>query len=218
MPVTKNIFIFGDSITYGEWDDNGGWANRIRQHYDRQILPTPDDYMIIYNLGIPSDTSTGLADRLELETRSRLSPNPGVKAIQFVIAIGANDARWLTEDNCRGVELEQYKTNLTVITKAAQRFSNDIVFVGLLPCIEEDVLHASTKHGWIETYTNVALSDYNNALKQYCLDNAIQFIDLFDTFNTHPESLFSDGLHPNNAGHQLICEYVLAFLEGNTKP
>ena len=213
MPVTKNIFIFGDSITYGEWDSKGGWANRIRCHLDALVLPKPDDYIISYNLGIPSDTSTGLAQRLEAETRARLDPNPSVKTIQIIIAVGANDARWLTDEARRGVNAEQFKINLTSITQAAQRHSSDIIFVGLLPCDEQQALQSATKHGWIETFDNDSLMKYNSIVEQHCLENKLKFVNVYELFiNNNPEQLLSDGLHPNNKGHALIFDALLKQL------
>ena len=213
MPVTKNIFIFGDSITYGEWDQCGGWANRIRSYYDNAVLPAPDDYIITYNLGIPSDTSDGLAQRLAAETQSRLTPNPGLSNIQFIIAIGANDSRWLTADNQRGVELSQFKSNIKKITAAANSFSSDITFIGLLPCVEQTVLQSAKKHNWVETYDNQALAHYNDAIKLHCQQSGHGFIDLFNMFMKNDcESLLSDGLHPNSSGHSLICEFIISQL------
>ncbi len=214
MPVIKNIFIFGDSITYGEWDQSGGWANRIRSYYDQLVLPVPGDYIITYNLGIPSDTSDGLAQRLTQETRSRLTPNPSVRNIQFIIAIGTNDSRWLIEEQRRGVELDQFTINLEKITAAAKLFSNDISFIGLLPCIEETVLKSAEKHQWVEIYDNRALMQYDEAIRQHCLLSNLEFIDLYDAFIMHNHaSLLNDGLHPNADGHAMISDLILTRLK-----
>ena len=214
MPVIKNIFIFGDSITYGEWDNSGGWANRIRAHYDDLVLPVPDNYIITYNLGIPSDTSTGLAQRLTQETQSRLSPNPSVTNIQFIIAIGANDSRWLAAEQKRGVELNEFKSNLEKITAAANLFSSQIAFIGLLPCVEQTVLQSAKKHGWVETYDNQAIELYNQVIKTHCQQSGHDFIDVYNAFMENGyESLLSDGLHPNNNGHSMLCDLILAQLK-----
>ena len=213
MPVTKNIFIFGDSITYGEWDQSGGWANRIRSHYDDLVLPLPDDYIITYNLGIPSDTSDGLAQRLAQETQSRLTPNPSVNNIQFIIAIGANDARWLLDEQRRGVDVNQFKINLERISAAANSFSGNIIYVGLLPCAERTVVETAAKHQWIETYDNQALQQYNEVIKLHCLQSGHEFVDTYSAFvNNNHESLLSDGLHPNDGGHAIIFDLIFHLI------
>ena len=213
MPVRKNIFIFGDSITYGEWDQSGGWANRIRSHYDDLVLPVPDDYIITYNLGIPSDTSHGLAQRIQQETQSRLTPNPNVSDIEFIIAIGANDARWLVEEQRRGVELDCFKANLKQISSTAGLFSSKIIFIGLLPCVEDTVLKSAEKHQWVEIYDNQALQKYNQAIKDHCLELGHNFVDIYNVFlDNKVETLFSDGLHPDSRGHSIICDSILSQL------
>ena len=213
MPVVKNIFIFGNSITYGEWDEQGGWANRIRMHYDYPGLPLPDDYIITYNLGIPSDTSEGIASRIPTETQARLTPNPTVNNIQFIIATGANDSRWLIEQQRTAVSAERFKNNFETITQAAKQFSNDIVFLGLLPCIEPDVANTAKKHDWVELYYNKSLNEYNDLIKLHCEKYEHTFVDIHSAFVEHGyDDLFSDGLHPNNKGHALIAETVIKNL------
>lgn len=209
MPAKKNIFIFGDSITYGEWDKLGGWANRLRAYYDSLVLPLPQDHIITYNLGIPSETSAGVAQRLSQETQARLTPNPSSKDIQFIIAIGTNDSRWLMDENKNGVEQEQFKANLEAITVAAASFSNDIIFIGLLPCIEERVVATAKRLQWDESYNNQSIETYNEIIKQHCVNKKLNFIELYAKFkNSDPDSLFDDGLHPNTKGHALIYDVI----------
>ena len=213
MPVTKNIFIFGNSITYGQWDEQGGWANRVRMYFDTPGLPLPEDYIITYNLGIPSDTSEGIAARIPTETQARLTPNPGVENLQFIIATGANDSRWLIEENRVAVPPDQFTKNFELITQAAQQFSNDIVFLGLLPCIEEDVLETAKLHGWVEHFDNTSLSEYNELIKKHCEKHGHKFVDVYSAFIDRGYSdLFSDGLHPNSKGHELIAKTVVEVI------
>lgn len=217
MPAKKTVFIFGDSITYGEWDSAGGWANRLRTHYDSLVLPIPHDYLVTYNLGIPSDTSSGLANRLKQETQSRLTPNPRVKNTQFIIAIGTNDSRWLINEKKREVDQEQFKTNLEIITADAKSFSNDISFIGLLPCIETALVETAKRLKWDNSYDNQSIQAYNEIIKQHCHEENLDFIDLNAVFENLPkdrdiESLFSDGLHPNSLGHSLMYEVIVEQL------
>ena len=38
------ILIFGDSITYGAWDKEGGWVQRLRKFLDERNLTDPNFY------------------------------------------------------------------------------------------------------------------------------------------------------------------------------
>ena len=64
------IFIFGDSITSGMWDTQGGWADQIKQRVTTQCINSHFEIDIeVYNLGISGNTSRDLLYRFELEIR-----------------------------------------------------------------------------------------------------------------------------------------------------
>ena len=46
------ILVFGTSTTYGCWDIEGGWVQRLRKYLDEKQLDDPELYYIVYNLGI----------------------------------------------------------------------------------------------------------------------------------------------------------------------
>lgn len=215
MPAAKTIFIFGDSITYGEWDALGGWANRLRTYHDSSRLPLPQDQVLTYNLGIPSDTSSGVRQRLTQETEARLNPNPNPEAeIQFIIAIGTNDSRFLQEENKHGVGEQEFKANLEAITLAARSFTQDITFIGLLPCVETKVIATAKRREWDSLYDNQSIKIYNEIIKQHCQSAGLEFIDLNAFFEDKDiDSLFDDGLHPNTEGHALMFDYISKRLE-----
>ena len=48
-----NILVFGDSIAYGKWDEQGGWVQRLRKYIDKKynLIDEPKSWLV-YNLGI----------------------------------------------------------------------------------------------------------------------------------------------------------------------
>lgn len=71
------IYVFGSSTTWGAWDhEGGGWAQRLRSDIDRIPAGRPDLWCPVYNLGIPGDTSTGVAARIRNEISARHGPPP----------------------------------------------------------------------------------------------------------------------------------------------
>src|SRR5438105_4903694 len=107
MPV---LLLAGDSITYGFWDTQGGWAGRLRNFLDQRCLEVNDPetlnttrYTAVYNLGIPGDTSRGLNARFESEVKPRFDPEQ--EAITF-IAIGTNDAAFEVKENTHQISIE----------------------------------------------------------------------------------------------------------------
>lgn len=54
------------------------------------------------------------------------------------------------------------------------------------------------------------LADYVEAMKEICKKRNVKVIDLFGLNNMDPfdDSLFEDGLHPNDAGHEVLGDIV----------
>ncbi|MCX6743407.1 MAG: GDSL-type esterase/lipase family protein, partial [Candidatus Parcubacteria bacterium] len=84
------ILIFGDSITYGAWDKEGGWVARLRKFVDEKIFADPNYYNIILNLGISGNNSTDILRRFEFELQQRIKEEG---EIVIIFAFGTNDAQ-----------------------------------------------------------------------------------------------------------------------------
>ena len=82
-----NILVFGASITWGAWDREGGWVQRLRNFVDEKNISNPDYDRMIYNLGISGDTTENLLSRLENEVKTRLSEEETI----IIFSIGTND-------------------------------------------------------------------------------------------------------------------------------
>jgi len=207
------ILIFGDSIVYGSWDtEKGGWVNRLREYLEDKMLAYPSLYYLTYNLGISGDTSTELLSRFKSETEARLKEE-GEKL--FIFAIGTNDATFVPSQNdfkSRGID--NFKTNLSELLKQAQQFPAKIVFVGFVPIDESKTTPFEWNPDRVLTTEN--LNKYQGALKSFCAENNIPFIDVYENFIKEDyKNLLDDGLHPNSSGHQKIFEIVRDYLTAN---
>ena len=205
------ILIFGDSITYGAWDKEGGWVQRLRRFLDEKNLTSPDFYFVVYNLGISGDTSEDLLERFEFETKQRLKEH---KETIVAFAIGINDSQFVHSEGDHRVPIEKFKNNLQELIKLAQKFSLKIIFVGLTPVDEKK----TTPIPWDSDkfYKNEYIEKYNQVIKKVCEENKIYFIEIFEKFKaTGYQELLEDGLHPNSKGHKRIFEIVKDFLIKN---
>jgi len=73
----------GDSITFGFYDKEGGWIQRLRKFLDDKLLnelegldkkilrKLKNPYFFVYNLGISGNTTENLLERFEFERISR---------------------------------------------------------------------------------------------------------------------------------------------------
>lgn len=206
----------GDSITYGNWDRKGGWLCRLRNYLDKKNLADykgdelySQKYTLVYNLGIPGDTTKGFLNRLEHELLPRI--NPDLENI-IILAIGINDSRYYEDKKSHETSFGEYQENLPKILKIAKQYTAKIVFLGLTPVDEErtDPIFWET----VAIYRNEFIKRYDLEIKEFCQRERVLFVEVFDKLiKDDVKKLMEDGIHPNDLGHQKIFEIVRDFLE-----
>jgi len=200
------ILIFGDSITYGAWDKEGGWVQRLRKFLDEKTL-ADNGHFSVYNLGISGDNTEDLLERVEAETRHRLKEK---EKMVFVFAIGVNDSQFIHSKNNLRVIPEEFENNIRDLINISKQFSSKIIFIGLTSVDESK----TTPIPWNtdKSYKNEYIKKYDDIIKKVCEENKINHVRVFDKLKIAD---FEDGLHPNSAGHQKIFEIVKKFLIDN---
>lgn len=212
MPV---ILLAGDSITYGFWDTQGGWAGRLRSFLDKRCLDAKDPstlntirYTAVYNLGIPGDTSRGLKERFEREVQPRFDSEQETITL---IAIGTNDSAFEQSTNDFQIPLDETHQNIYNLIHSAKRFGQKVVVIGLPPVDE-----AKTNPIYWNTnvrYTNEYIEKYNNTVREVAQQEQVPFIEIFEKMKLmNVADLMEDGIHPNEKGHQLMFEMIKDFL------
>jgi lysophospholipase L1-like esterase len=202
----SRILVFGDSIAWGMWDTEGGWAQRLRRFLDLENIFDPDLYYAVYNLGISGDITKGVLKRIESETKQRTNEKD---EIIYIFAIGMNDTQFLSSKNSIRVKPAEFKENITKIIKIAKKYSKKIMFVGLTSVDE-----ARTKpmqDNKEVSFRNEHIKQYDKIIKNVCNENKVLFMEapVMDKYT------LEDGLHPNDRGHEMIFESVKNFLTKN---
>jgi lysophospholipase L1-like esterase len=204
-----HILIFGASITYGAWDIEGGWVQRLRKYLNRDLDWRGRKFYLTYNLGISGDTTKELLERFEFETRQRTKSN---REKIIMISIGMSDSSIKNDRNF--VEIKEFEENLKKLFEKAKKYTDNIIFVGLTPVDEAKTNPIS----WNEEmfFKNTEIKKYSGKAKEICEKNKILFIELFDKLiNKNSGEILKDGLHPNSEGHKMIYEIVKEFLIKN---
>lgn len=199
------ILIFGDSITWGAWDEEGGWVHRIKKDIDKKVIESNFNYYnTVYNLGISGDETDNILKRFEPEIVRRLDEN---EEAVIIFAIGVNDSQYINAERQHRVPLERFKQNLEKLTQLARKHSNKIIFIGLTPV--DDSLLDPTQWDIDNVYKNEYVEKFNIALEEFCIKEGLPFIKVFEPFMTKDyKNLLIDGLHPNSKGHKLLFELV----------
>lgn len=204
------VLVFGASITQGFWDTEGGWVARLRRHYDElELKEMQDKQPTIFNLGISGDTSSDLLKRFDAEASARL--RTGTKSGAIIFFIGTNNA--YIEGSNEWLGVDPYRRDLESLLKKARVFTDKIMLVELPPCEEQK----TTPVSWRDIYyTNERISKVNEVIAHLGENNSLSVVKTFDKIvreMKNGKELYVDGLHPNNEGHQIICELVRPELD-----
>lgn len=200
-----NLIIFGDSISQGCWDEEGGWPVRLRQEINRKQIEKAEpfvDYNLTYLRGVSGDTSEGLNERVLSEIRAM---SDTARDITAVVAIGINDS--IVEKNGNRVSRKDFKQNLKEIVEKCRCEVDQVILLGLTPVDESraNPLPDETE----ASYINSEIGDYEEIIKEISEEDSTKFIPLFDRLSNESwdENLW-DGIHPNSEGHERIYEIV----------
>lgn len=206
------ILVFGDSITYGAWDKESGWVQRLRKLIDKKNISDPINAdFLIYNLGVSSDTSQSVLERFESEIKSR---SRGNEELILIFAIGINDSHYIHSKNNFTYTHQEFQDNLQNIISLAKNYSSKIIFLGLTP-VDDSKMDPSP---WNkdESYKNEYIQEFNNIIKSVCKKNDVYFIEIFKKLiKKDYKNLLIEGLHPNTNGHKKIFQIVKNFLIKN---
>ncbi len=191
-----DIFIFGDSITYGEGDNEKcGWVNRLRLNLETN---TQRDFYV-YNLGISGDISEGIRKRFDFEIQTRKDEE---NETIIIFAIGINDTQDINGKD--RVTIEKFAENILYLIKQAKKYSNKILFIGLSKVDETKVVPVPWSQE--KRYFNRKIIQFDNKLKEICQQNEIRYFYMYDKLTLDK---LADGLHPNSNGHQIICDKII---------
>lgn len=191
-----DIYAFGDSITYGAWDkEKGGWANRLRLAYETQY---PNDRYTVFNLGISGEITSEVNTRFDKECSHRFKPE---NTPLIILAVGINDSQ---DDNDKDrVTLDEFRTEVATLIKKAKKYTNNILFLGLTNVDETRV--APIPWHLEKCYYNHKIKAFDAIIEEESNKHQIQYLHLFDVLTIED---LSDGLHPNEVGHQKLCNVI----------
>jgi len=203
------VLVFGASSAQGYWDTKGGWADRLKLYYnDIQMKDFSEDLPKVMNLGVSDDTTTHIIKRIGPEAAARMN----AKGISFIIQAGSNNAATLN-GRPRSTP-ENYKSELQKIFDAARKYSDKILVVGF-PAVDES---RTNPLPWADmSFLNDNIIIYEDAAREISRANKLPFVQVHHEFLSrieNGENLWShDGLHPNDAGHELIFQLVRPVLD-----
>ena len=96
---------------------------------------------------------------------------------------------------------------ISVINKILSLNPQELNVLGLLPVLNDDMSESD--------YCNSNIPQINSILRDYCLENNVNFIDCYGQFldingNINISLYKSDGLHPNDKGYEKISRSIIS--------
>ncbi len=210
-----NLFFFGDSITAGAWDSQGGWVNRLSGEIMQKVIETQTQsqpfYCMPYNLGISGDTVPDLVRRIDNEIKARIYAAGANEPVEIIFAIGTNDSILTSDTLANHYSDTEFEDNLYGLVAKAKIYTSHISFLGLLPVDEtlvKPLLWALDK-----SYMNESMQRFDGIIETFCTKENLRFLPRFDKWSAIAyQTYLSDGVHPNSAGHEKIADDVRDFL------
>lgn len=189
--MSKNICLFGDSITWGDADyEAGGWGARLQKFFYEH------NYDIsVYNCGVSGDDTRWLLQRFKVESVAR---EPDI----IIFAIGINDSTLKI-----GVPADEFRGNLIQLISEAREYTDNIIFLGLTPIDEKQTQPVPWERDIF--YSQERVEQYDDVIKKVCEKNNLPFVNIIDLLELND---LEDGLHPNSRGHEKIFKEVKKFL------
>lgn len=182
-----NILVFGDEIV-----DYKYILSHILEH------DSSDNYYNVLNFEMWGDTTEDVKNRFDDECKKIYYKD---RDSIIIFSVGVNDTQNINGEE--KVSLEAFENNIISLINNAKKYTDNILFIGLTKVDESEIEF----YPWNKDkcYSDSKIIMFDKALKNICLENDVDYLHIYDLLES--EDLF-DGLHPNNVGHQKICDKV----------
>ncbi len=187
------LVCLGDSFTFGLGTrPSAKWTHLLNE----------ESRFTVVNRGISGDTSGGMLARFD---RDVLAEQPSV----VMLIGGANDF-------IMGCDTPVVKANMMAMVHQAHFAGIDVVICSHVPLYRE---YAPDR--WKDVTDFAHVNRMNREMAEwypfFCRSFDVLFIDIFHPFRQwtagDPSLYYSDGIHPNQAGHRIIADIILEHLK-----
>jgi len=208
------VFILGSSMVYGVGGSQGGWADLIKQYLHQKMYGEDGigEKYEVYNFGKSGATIDFVKDTCmsQLEAYGR-----GQRTI-ILLAVGGNNTKAEEEPHNFVSTPEEYENEMRELLSLLKQNSDGLIFVGSNNYVDESKTNPKTNPltGGRSYFTNSRRQQFAGIVKQVCDDLGIPLIDVTVEKEKWLDAyIYKDGLHPNDAGHQLIFEAIKPTLD-----
>ncbi len=215
LPKPGGIIMFGDSTTAPRG------SLKVYSTRVETALQSIGSSLSVHNAGIPSNTTVQAVKRLQDDV---LRFNPRIVVMQFGINDSAVDVWQKPPGTKPRVSLEAFISNYRAMISAAQKQGAKVILMTTNPLRWTSKLrelygkppyHAEAEDG----FESLNLTSYNEALRKLAAELHVPLVDVHAAYpafaakhQTTIDDMLSDGMHPGDAGHQLVAELLVPVI------
>ncbi len=212
----KQIFILGASSVYGVGAERGGWGDLVKSYMHAKMYQ-PDgtgEACEVFNFSKAGSTIDFVMDTVPwIIDKYARSSDPGDLII--MLSVGGNDAKASGAPDAFVSTPEAFKLKVEELCLLLQHYSNNIIFVSN-GYVDESKVNPKPQpfEGKFSYFTNERRTLFNGITKDVVQSKGYTFIAVdCDKEIWENQYLYSDGLHPNQAGYELVFNALKPILD-----
>ncbi|MCL2280532.1 GDSL-type esterase/lipase family protein, partial [Candidatus Saccharibacteria bacterium] len=150
------ILVFGDSITQGYYDTQGGWVARL---FGMLVKKYGVDAQGVFNLGISGDNASKIKARFNFDVSSRVRNRDD----SIIFDFGINDS-----DQKAGKFAstpEQFARDIKELGDIARKYVDNVIFMNITP-VDDQRVQPTAWNGELY-YNNERIGQFNAVLDEY---------------------------------------------------
>ena len=200
-------------MVYGVGGPHGGWADLIKQHLHQKMYGENGvgEKYEIYNFGKSGATIDFVKDTF----KSQLDAYDRKQKTIVLVSVGGNNTKAEeTPDNFVSTP-EEYEREMRELLELLKQNCDGLILVGSNRPVDESKTNPKTNPltGGKSYFTNARRQQFSSIIQEICEDMQVDLVDIVTTENEWlTKYIYSDGLHPNEAGHQLIFSSIMSAL------
>lgn len=215
-PKPGGIIMFGDSTTAPRGGVKKVYSTRVQD-----ALESVGSSLVVYNAGVPGNTTRDARKRL---SRDVLEHQPRVVVIQFGINDSAVDVWKKPPATQPRVSLADYEANLRAMIEEARQKKAKVILMTTNPLrwtaqLKDLYGHPPYRPEAEDGFDAPFLAAYNDAMRKLAGELDVPLVDVRSAYpdlaakkQITIDEILLDGMHPGDAGHQLVAELLVPVL------
>lgn len=210
------IICLGASSLYGVGGTQGGWPDYLKRALHReQFSPGgAGEVNEVFNLGKAGITLEFVRDNL-----AKIVELYGRPEMPLILAFtgGANNARARQAPDNFVSTPDEFRLLITTLLSVAKQFTDKVLITEATP-VNEAILNPK-KNPWnntVDYFYNDRIEQFSGIISEAAAAEHVLSVPLFavaQKANWADSYLYTDGLHPNDAGHEFIYNQVRPKME-----